>query len=111
MTVDEVLKLIDAGFTKADIETMNSGKPVEPEPSTEPEPQPVKTELPDKSAPGPAEDPNAARYAELLQAMQQLTGAIQADNIRRSNNKDVPELSAEEIMAEVLTPKPKGGKK
>ena len=48
------------------------------------------------------------RYEELLSAMNRLTGAIQAGNILNSNNKEVKEPSAEDILAEVLSPS-KGG--
>ena len=39
--------------------------------------------------------------------MQKLTGAIQAGNILNSSNKEQPQLTAEDVLAQVVAPKPK----
>lgn len=108
MKIDEVIKLVDAGYTKDEISALMGGVDnVEPEIKEEaPEPAPEQKEQPVKPSPEPA-DPNAARYNELLEAMQKLTGAIQAGNILNSQNKEQPNLTAEDILAEVVAPKPK----
>lgn len=104
MNIDSILKLVEAGFSKEEITAMTQTaqaqeEPAQEEPKTEPvREEPVKEE--------PAQD---KRYEELLSAMNRLTGAIQAGNILNSNNKEVKEPSAEDILAEVLSPS-KGGK-
>lgn len=106
MKAEDVIKLIDAGFNRDEIVGMmdpeSAGKA---EPET-PEPEPEIKEQPAQPAPEPA-DPNAARYNELLEAMQKLTGAIQAGNILNSSNKEQPQLTAEDVLAQVVAPKPK----
>lgn len=103
MNIDSILKLVEAGFSKEEITAMTQTaqaqeEPTQEEPKTEPvREEPVKEE--------PAQD---KRYEELLSAMNRLTGAIQAGNILNSNNKEVKEPSAEDILAEVLSPS-KGG--
>lgn len=103
MNIDSILKLVEAGFSKEEITAMTQTaqaqeEPAQEEPKTEPvREEPVKEE--------PAQD---KRYDELLSAMNRLTGAIQAGNILNSNNKEVKEPSAEDILAEVLSPS-KGG--
>lgn len=103
MNIDSILKLVEAGFSKEEITAMTQTaqaqeEPAQEEPKTEPvREEPVKEE--------PAQD---KRYEELLSAMNRLTGAIQAGNILNSNNKEVQEPSAEDILAEVLSPS-KGG--
>lgn len=103
MNIDSILKLVEAGFSKEEITAMTQTaqaqeEPAQEEPKTEPvREEPVKEE--------PAHD---KRYEELLSAMNRLTGAIQAGNILNSNNKEVKEPSAEDILAEVLSPS-KGG--
>lgn len=103
MNIDSILKLVEAGFSKEEITAMTQTaqaqeEPAQEEPKTEPvREEPVKEE--------PAQD---KRYEELLSAMNRLTGAIQAGNILNSNNKEVKEPSAEDILAEVLSPS-KGG--
>lgn len=100
MTTAEILKLIDAGFTKSEIAALEK-KPEEAEAEAKPE------EIREEKEPEEEQKPTAEemRYNELLRAMEKLTGAIQAGNILYSNNKDVPEKSASDILAEVLTPK------
>lgn len=103
MNIDSILKLVEAGFSKEEITAMTQTaqaqeEPAQEEPKTEPvREEPVKEE--------PAQD---KRYEELLSAMNRLTGAIQAGNILNSNNKEVKEPSAEDILAEVISPS-KGG--
>ena len=103
MNAENILKLVDAGFTKEEILALaGTAQPTEAEPpkneQPEPEPEPEKPAQP---------DPNETRYNELLEAMQKLTGAIQAGNILNSSNREEPQLSAEDILAEVVNPKPK----
>lgn len=105
MNAESILKLVDAGFTKEDILALagtappEKAEPPEDEPAPQPEPEPE----PEKPA---QPDPNEERYNELLAAMQKLTGAIQASNIQNSSNREEPPLSAEDILAEVVNPKP-----
>ena len=103
MNIESILKLVEAGFSKEEITAMTQTAQAQEEPKQdEPKTEPVKEE-PVKEE--PAKD---KRYEELLSAMNRLTGAIQAGNILNSNNKEVKEPSAEDILAEVLSPS-KGG--
>ena len=110
MEARDVLKLVEAGFSHDEILALaGTAQPEEAQPPKEEapaQPEPVK-EQPAQPAPEPAADPNAARYTELLEAMQKLTGAIQAGNILNSSNREDPQLSPEDILAEVVNPKPK----
>ena len=103
MNIDSILKLVEAGFSKEEITAMTQTAQAQEEPAQE-EP---KTELV-KEEPVKEEPAQDKRYEELLSAMNRLTGAIQAGNILNSNNKEVKEPSAEDILAEVLSPS-KGG--
>lgn len=103
MNIDSILKLVEAGFSKEEITAMTQPAPAQ----EEPKPEPTKEE-PAKEEPVKEEPAQDKRYEELLSAMNRLTGAIQAGNILNSNNKEVKEPSAEEILAEVLSPS-KGG--
>ena len=103
MNIDSILKLVEAGFSKEEITAMTQTAQAQEEPAQE-EP---KTDLV-KEEPVKEESAQDKRYEELLSAMNRLTGAIQAGNILNSNNKEVKEPSAEDILAEVLSPS-KGG--
>lgn len=102
MNIETILKLVDAGFSKDVITAL--AQPAKEEPAKE---EPAKEE-PAKEEPVKEEPAQDRRYEELLSAMNRLTGAIQAGNILNSNNKEVKEPSAEDILAEVLSPS-KGG--
>ena len=106
MNAENILKLVDAGFTKEEILALaGTAQPEEAEPpKNEPAPQPEPEPAP---APAPQPDPNQERYDQLLEAMQKLTGAIQAGNILNSSSREDPQLSPEDILAEVVNPKPK----
>lgn len=107
MKAEDILKLIDAGFSHDEIIAMNG--PAETEPEKEPAVDPEPEQAPEpQQAPAPAVDPNEKRYDELLQAVQKLTGAIQAGNILNSNNRAEETKTAEQIMAEVLLPQKRG---
>lgn len=107
MKAEDILKLIDAGFSHDEIIALDG--PADPEPVKESAVDPEPEQAPEpQQAPAPAEDPNAKRYDELLQAVQKLTGAIQAGNILNSNNRAEETKTAEQIMAEVLLPQKRG---
>ena len=101
MNIDSILKLVEAGFSKEEITAMTQTAQAQ----EEPKPEPAKEEEPVKEEPVKEEPAQDKRYEELLSAMNRLTGAIQAGNILNSNNKEVKEPSAEDILAEVLSPK------
>lgn len=77
MKLSEVIALIGAGYTKAEIETMEAGEET-PKQVDEPKPEAaeVKTEV--KS------EPQKTENAELLDAIKSLTAAVQQKNVRNS---------------------------
>ena len=91
MKLEDIIKLIDAGYTKEDIQAMNAPDP-EPELAPAPAPDP---------APAPAPDEN---MSAMLQELKDLKKAVYAMNIM---NTDVPApKSVDDILAEAM----KGGK-
>lgn len=91
MKVEDIIKLIDAGYTKEDIQAMNAPEP-EPEAAPAPAPDP---------APAPAPD---EKMSAMLQEIKDLKKAVYAMNIM---NTDVPaQKSVDDILAEAM----KGGK-
>ena len=88
MNVEQIIKMIDAGYTKEEIEKMT--KP-EPEPKTEPEPEP---EPKPEAKPEPAVDP-------VLKELQDLKKAVYAMNIMQSSQPPKSE-SVDDILAKAL---------
>ena len=112
MTIEQILKLIDAGYTKNEIETLSSLTSPAPETTT---PAPVEQ----VTAPAPAEtttqeveskvDPvtsaeptapapdDSARWAALLAEIADMKKAIHGQNIRRGVDTPAPKPSDEEL--------------
>lgn len=97
MTVDQIIKLLDAGYTKADIEAMQ--EPAQPAAAADPEPQ--------KETPVPAEKPEEKKpesepvNAQMLQELRDLKKAVYAMNIMNSSQPGQPE-SVDDILAKAL---------
>lgn len=96
MKLSDVIALIGAGYTKAEIEAfdaMDGGEQPKPE---APQPEAPKPETPQPEAPKP-EAPKPDN-SELLTAINGLTKALQLGNIRNTpqpNEKGTPESVAE----------------
>ena len=110
---ENVLVLAKAGFTAQQIAglSMLAGQSA-PAPAPAPAPtvnnpvppQPVPVPVPPAPAPAPVPQPVDPVLAEL----QKLTGLVQGSNIMNVNQPKVQ--TAEEILAEIINPAPKGDK-
>ena len=93
MKLSDVIALIGAGYTKAEIDALEAGTPAQETPETEakPEPQP-------EQKPEPKPEPKTAdTNKELLDAIASLTAAVQTRNVRESRQpiEDKPNLKDE----------------
>ena len=107
MELNEIFKLIDAGYTKADIEALTAAQTQpDPEPAPAPaqnqEPAPAKTQ-PD---PEPAQNPAAdERYDRLEKLLTTLIGAQQGMNVNADiGAADVNKRTPEQILGSVIAP-------
>ena len=105
MDLNTIIKLLDAGHTKADIDAMTA-----PAPTSEVTPAPA--EEPVKPA-EPAEEPkpemtSADILNNLLAEVKGLKAQIQANNIRSDSMGSKPEVTAENILASLINPKKEG---
>lgn len=112
MKYTEVLALINAGYTKAEIEAMTAQEPQqiapEPEPAA-PEPEPAAPE-PEPAAPEPERHENSmlAMLQEMIQQNQNMLQAMQAANIRAARQPEQePEASPEDLIAKIIAPTPR----
>lgn len=97
INVDDILKLVNAGFTKADIMQLSSAAPAgDPAPAPEGDPAPAPAGDP---APAPApEDITQKLLNGITGQLQALTSAVQANNIRGANAPaNVPETTEDII--------------
>lgn len=107
MELAQVTKLLDAGFTAAEIREMMQGiqqnpqPEPQPEPETKPEPQP---EPETKPEPEPQPDQTEQRLTNIENNISSLLKAIQESNVRKDtqlggNTKSMQELTNDAMNA------------
>lgn len=100
MNVEQIIKLIDAGYTKEDIQAMMEQPKATQAPETQPEPVNEKQEK-------PAEKPEEKKTEsepvnnQMLKELQDLKKAVYAMNIMNSSQPGQPE-SVDDILAKAL---------
>ena len=85
INVDDILKLVNAGFTKAEIMQLSAAPAGDPAPAPEGDPAPAPAGDPAPTqAPAP-EDLTQKLLNGITGQLQALTSAVQANNIRGAN--------------------------
>ena len=114
MTLDDILNLTRAGFTKAEIMALVQPAPESPQnapeqaqPETQPEtpapaadPQPAEPEAP---APAPVA-PAGPTTQDLMAAIQGLTAAMQSANRNMAQMPDQHQMNGEDVLAQIIRP-------
>lgn len=106
MKIEDIFKLIDAGFTKEEIFALNTSEAVPvPEPeealTDEPEEEPV-------PAPAPAAPEELANALNgILDSFKAVAKEIKSANIANSKMPEIKTESAEDIIASMLYPQEK----
>lgn len=108
MNLEDVNKLLDAGFSAAFIERIMTPAS-DPAPSPDPAPDPAPAPAPDP-APDPAPAPTNPDLAALNQKIAELLGAVQQHNIL-TISRETPPQSPGEIAEAYLTNLINGGEK
>lgn len=124
MTVEQVIKLLDNGYTKEDIQKMEHGtQPVQSPAAADPEPTPAaeqgttQTEPAEHTEPAPAAPATSAepsetekRLGSLEESIGSLIKAIQSQNLKNDSfGSTAPDLETEtdKIMASIIRPERK----
>ena len=108
MTIEQILELGKMGYSKEDIEAMEKAPqdPKQEDPKKdEPKKDEPKKEEPKKEEPKkeePKQEPD--KLGKVFDAIAELTKAIQANNITKSQNPQNEVKSAEVLLAEVIRP-------
>ena len=100
MELEQIVKLIDAGYTKEDIQAFE--KPADPEPEKEPEAPEAKEAPAAKEEPAPV--PAATNNDQILQALNRLTDAIMKKNLNVTTAQSSSPQTTQDILAKVITP-------
>ena len=100
MTFEQLMKLLDAGFTKAEIMALNGTQEPAPQPEPEPEPAPAPQPEPEpepEPAPAPQND-----QAAILAKLEELNQTIIRSNINHSRQPETE--SVDDILATIIRP-------
>ena len=92
MTVNDIMKLLDAGYTKEEISALEAPAPeAKPEPAPEAKPEPVLEAEP--------------TLADVLKQMAKLTATIQANALAQTQINGQPKApTAEDMIAQIIRP-------
>ena len=103
MTIEQILELGKMGYTKEDIEAMDKAPqdPKQEDPKKE-EPKKDEPKQEDPKKEEPKQEPD--KLGKVFDAIAELTKAIQANNITKSQNPQNEVKSAEVLLAEVIRP-------
>lgn len=114
MKIEDIIKLVDAGFTKDEITAFTSA-PAEAAPAETPEApeEAAQEEIPAEPAPVkinmPANQPD--QMAQLVKAMEEMSNRIISHNLNQTVTDGAPGRTVEDMLAEVINPPRKEGKK
>ena len=110
MNSAEILKLIEAGYTKADIDAMNQEPAADPEPEETPEAEPEHEPQPEPASNELAEVKE--QLQETQKQLQDLIRQMQRNNLKTASVNIRPEddlmKRTDEAMAELIRPKFEG---
>ena len=112
MTGDQVLKLLESGFTAEEIRKMQEPEPApepQPEPQKDPEPEPERQQ---QTAPEPQKEPEPSETDKRLDALEtsisKLVKTLQESNLRNASFQSDPadslEAQTDKIMASIIRP-------
>ena len=116
MTTDEILALVHAGYTAAEISAMQTPA----DPPADPETPPEDPETPPADPETPPADPDVMTRTEvtaligsLQKSIADLTKAVQAGNARNARSPEQPggKLTVESVVADFFGVSGKEGKK
>ena len=96
MTLDNLITLITAGFTKDEILTM-SGTATQRAPQPQPQPQP-------QAYPQTQQIQQISEQNDVLSALKSLTSAVQSNNINLMQNAVPKQVTTEDAIASIINP-------
>ena len=108
MRIEDVMKLVNAGFNKSEILAIAGAEATPPEPAqtpAEPEPAPAAPEQDPQPTAAPAAQPEQnAAIEQLTQQVANLTALVQKSNLFRMEQPAAAPDSAEDVIASIIYP-------
>lgn len=109
MKTDIVLKLLEAGYTKADIDLMEDMKPAEPEKPADPE-KPAEDERPADPEQNSNEQNSNEQLTQLLEVvgkLQKTVDALQKTNAENAESPKPEKLNTRQVLTDFFGEKKK----
>ena len=103
MNLDQIFKLIDAGYTKEEIQQLTQPAP-EPEKKEDPAPEPEKNPEPEKKPEPFDTQPFNAAIDEMTKAMNAMNVKLQRMALSMYEAPGQPEKTVESIIAKIIDP-------
>lgn len=112
MNSADVIKMLNAGFTRDEILNMDAAPAVDPQPAAAPQPAPAADPQPAPAAdpqptPAPAADPQPAQapsWDRLMQEFADLKRAVQAGNRNAAQQPAPVTMDGETVLANIIAP-------
>ena len=105
MKVNEIIKLLDAGYSKEEIEAFEKAEEPEEAAPVDIQEEPEKEEKKEADAADQAQpDPVQDQIAKLTAAMERMSGMIISQNINRTVTEGASERTIDDMLAEVINP-------
>lgn len=104
MDLNDIITLVKAGYTKDEINAMQSlpAEPAAGPAEVTPDPQPVPEENAPVPAPAPVQEPGS--YERMESLLTQLINITQGQNINANMAAAVPTRTSQDILADVIAP-------
>ena len=102
MKYEEVIKLLNAGYSRDEILAMKD-EPA-PAPGPEPAPAPGPEPTPDDPEPAPAPDPAADVMKEMKEMFAEMKKELTAMNIMNSRQESDEVKTGEDVLANIINP-------
>ena len=106
-TLDSIIKLIDAGYTKSEIDTLITTPSVkssaEEQPAPTPEPEPAPAAADPAPAPEPEEEKPTSTQDAILEYLKQMNANLIKANLNTEYARPA-ERKPEDILAEIIAP-------
>ena len=107
MKIEDLMKLVEAGFTRDEILRFTGPLATDPPFTTDAaaEPEPAAADVPVKTEPAPAPAaPAAPDNSEVLAALKDLTNTIRKTSIMRDTLQETEKPSAVDVLASIINP-------
>lgn len=106
MDVNQLIKLVEAGYTKAEIEAMSTSNAQEQTEQTEQETQTTGTEAQEETTKTPTvEEAYSNMFNALNKQVEEFSKKLEGLNVKMAEQPNKQERTIEDMIASIVTPK------